>query len=281
MPPGRLHLGRRHRRAACARRSSCSGRRCGRWSSASRCRARSRRSSRRTRCSACSATTGPAAVARASGFGMVSSSCSYAASAMAKSLFQKGADFISAMVFMFASTNLVVELGIVLLVLDGLAVRAAEFVGGPIMIVLLALVGGSCSAAARQRARAAARGARRPRPRRDGRRQRGAQASSNATPWREKLTSEGGVVRRRELHDGRHHDAPQGARDRLRRRRVPHRARADARLERRVHRTATVLDEPRERASSVRSSRSSASSARSATCRWPPRCGTAASASAA
>src|SRR5438874_4972692 len=52
----------------------------------------------------------PTAVARASGFGIVSSSCSYAATAMAKSLFQKGADFVSAMVFMFASTNLVVEL---------------------------------------------------------------------------------------------------------------------------------------------------------------------------
>src|SRR5438309_9104597 len=48
----------------------------------------------------------PASVARASGFGMVSSSCSYAASAMAKSLFQKGADFIASMAFMFASTNL-------------------------------------------------------------------------------------------------------------------------------------------------------------------------------
>ena len=61
----------------------------------------------------------PAAVARASGFGMVSSSCSYAATAMAKSLFQKGADFTTAMIFMFASTNLVLELGIVLLVLMG------------------------------------------------------------------------------------------------------------------------------------------------------------------
>jgi uncharacterized membrane protein YraQ (UPF0718 family)/YHS domain-containing protein len=81
-------------------------------------------------------------VARASGFGMVSSSCSYAASAMAKSLFQKGADFVSAMVFMFASTNLVLELGIVLLVLMGWEFAAAEFVGGPIMIVLLALTGG-------------------------------------------------------------------------------------------------------------------------------------------
>src|SRR5213078_1761372 len=83
----------------------------------------------------------PAAVARASGFGMVSSSCSYAATAMAKSLFQKGADFISAMVFMFASTNLVVELGAVLLILMGWQFAAAEFIGGPIMIVLLVLVG--------------------------------------------------------------------------------------------------------------------------------------------
>ena len=83
----------------------------------------------------------PAAIARASGFGMVSSSCSYAATAMAKSLFQKGADFIAAMTFMFASTNLVVELGVVLLVLLGWQFAAAEFIGGPIMIVLLVLVG--------------------------------------------------------------------------------------------------------------------------------------------
>ena len=84
----------------------------------------------------------PAAVARASAFGMVSSSCSYAASAMAKSLFTKGADFTSAMVFMFASTNLVIELGIVLVILMGWQFAAAEFVGGPIMIVLLAGLGG-------------------------------------------------------------------------------------------------------------------------------------------
>src|SRR3954453_10092225 len=82
------------------------------------------------------------AVARASGFGMVSSSCSFAATAMAKSLFQKGADFTTAMIFMFASTNLVLELGLVLLVLMGWQFALAEFVGGPIMIVLLALVGG-------------------------------------------------------------------------------------------------------------------------------------------
>jgi hypothetical protein len=85
---------------------------------------------------------GPAAVTRASIYGMASSSCSYAASAMAKSLFQKGADFVSSMVFMFASTNLVVELGIVLVVLIGWQFMAAEFVGGAIMIALLALCGG-------------------------------------------------------------------------------------------------------------------------------------------
>src|SRR5256714_5388614 len=84
----------------------------------------------------------PAAVARASGFGMVSSSCSYAATAMAKSLFQKGADFTTAMIFMFASTNLVLELGIAMLVLLGWQFALAEFIGGPVMIVLLALVGG-------------------------------------------------------------------------------------------------------------------------------------------
>ncbi len=84
----------------------------------------------------------PAAIVRASWYGTVSSSCSYAASAMAKSLFSKGADFTSAMVFMIASTNLVVELGLVMLVLLGWQFAAAEFVGGPLMIVLLALSGG-------------------------------------------------------------------------------------------------------------------------------------------
>src|SRR5271165_5113732 len=84
----------------------------------------------------------PAAVARASAYGMVSSSCSYAASAMAKSIFVKGADFVAASVFMFASTNLVIELGIVLVVLMGWQFAVSEFVGGIIMIVLLALVGG-------------------------------------------------------------------------------------------------------------------------------------------
>jgi len=84
----------------------------------------------------------PAAVARATGLGAASSSCSYAAAAMAKSLFQKGADFLAAMAFMVASTNLVLELGIVLVVLMGWQFAAAEFVGGPIMIALLVAAGG-------------------------------------------------------------------------------------------------------------------------------------------
>ena len=84
----------------------------------------------------------PRAATRATFFGMVSSSCSYAATAMAKSLYEKGADFLTAMVFMFASTNLVIELGVVLLILLGWQFAVAEFVGGVIMIVLLTLLGG-------------------------------------------------------------------------------------------------------------------------------------------
>jgi uncharacterized protein len=83
---------------------------------------------------------GPAALTRSSLLGMASSSCSYAASALAKSLFQRGADFTAAMVFMFASTNLVVELGIVLWLLIGWQFTLAEFVGGAIMIVLLGVL---------------------------------------------------------------------------------------------------------------------------------------------
>ena len=79
-------------------------------------------------------------ITRATLFGAASSSCSYAASAMAKTLFQRGADFVNSMVFMFASTNLVVELGIVLWVLMGWQFALAEFVGGVIMIVLFVLL---------------------------------------------------------------------------------------------------------------------------------------------
>jgi uncharacterized membrane protein YraQ (UPF0718 family)/YHS domain-containing protein len=82
----------------------------------------------------------PRTVARSSLLGMASSSCSYAASALAKSLFSRGADFTSSMVFMFASTNLVVELGIVLWLLIGWQFAAAEFVGGAVMIAILAVV---------------------------------------------------------------------------------------------------------------------------------------------
>jgi uncharacterized protein len=82
----------------------------------------------------------PKALGIASIFGAASSSCSYAASAMAKSLFQKGADFTTAMVFMLASTNLVLELGLVLWVLIGWQFAVSEYIGGIIMIGLLALV---------------------------------------------------------------------------------------------------------------------------------------------
>ena len=82
----------------------------------------------------------PGTIAKASFFGMVSSSCSYAASALAHSIYKKGADFTTSMVFMFASTNLVIELGIVLWLLIGWQFAVAEFVGGAVMITLLAIV---------------------------------------------------------------------------------------------------------------------------------------------
>ena len=83
---------------------------------------------------------GPREIGRATLYGAASSSCSYAASAMAKTLFQRGADFVSSMVFMFASTNLVIELGIVIWVLLGWQFALGELVGGVIMIVLFVLV---------------------------------------------------------------------------------------------------------------------------------------------
>ncbi len=78
-------------------------------------------------------------LAVAAGLGAASSSCSYAAVALARSLFRKGADFTAAMAFEIASTNLVVELGVILALLMGWQFTAAEFAGGPIMIVLLAV----------------------------------------------------------------------------------------------------------------------------------------------
>ncbi|HXL88385.1 MAG TPA: permease [Streptosporangiaceae bacterium] len=82
----------------------------------------------------------PKTLAIAAGFGAASSSCSYAAVALARSLFRQGASFTAAMAFEVASTNLVVELGIILALLIGWQFTLAEFIGGPIMIVLLALV---------------------------------------------------------------------------------------------------------------------------------------------
>jgi uncharacterized protein len=76
----------------------------------------------------------------ACGLGAASSSCSYAAVALARSIFRKGADFTAAMVFEFASTNLVIELGIIMAILLGWEFTLGEFVGGPIMIVLLVLL---------------------------------------------------------------------------------------------------------------------------------------------
>jgi uncharacterized membrane protein YraQ (UPF0718 family) len=79
-------------------------------------------------------------VAWATGLGAASSSCSYAAIAIAKSLFQKGASATSALAFQFASTNLVWELGLVLWVLLGWQFTLAEYLGGILMIVLMALL---------------------------------------------------------------------------------------------------------------------------------------------
>jgi len=76
----------------------------------------------------------------ATGLGAASSSCSYAAIAIAKSLFEKGASAASALAFQFASTNLVWELGLVLWVLIGWQFTAAEYVGGIVMIVLMTLL---------------------------------------------------------------------------------------------------------------------------------------------
>src|SRR4051794_732404 len=84
--------------------------------------------------------TGPGPVAKATGLGAASSSCSYAAIAIARSLFEKGASAVTSLAFQFASTNLVWELGLVLWVLIGWQFTLAEFVGGAILIVLMAVL---------------------------------------------------------------------------------------------------------------------------------------------
>jgi uncharacterized membrane protein YraQ (UPF0718 family) len=81
----------------------------------------------------------PRALAMATGLGAASSSCSYAAVALARALLRRGASFTAAMAFEIASTNLVIELGIILALLLSWQFTLAEFVGGPIMIVLMAV----------------------------------------------------------------------------------------------------------------------------------------------
>ncbi|MEU9481035.1 permease [Streptomyces sp. NPDC048191] len=82
----------------------------------------------------------PRTLAVSAALGVASSSCSYAAVALARSLFRKGANFTAAMAFEIASTNLVVELGVILSLLMGWQFTAAEFVGGPVMILVLAVL---------------------------------------------------------------------------------------------------------------------------------------------
>jgi uncharacterized membrane protein YraQ (UPF0718 family) len=82
----------------------------------------------------------PRTLVLATGLGAASSSCSYAAVALARALFRQGADFTAAMAFEVASTNLVIELGVILALLMGWQFTLAEFTGGPLMIVFLAVL---------------------------------------------------------------------------------------------------------------------------------------------
>jgi uncharacterized membrane protein YraQ (UPF0718 family)/YHS domain-containing protein len=121
-------------------------------------------------------------VALATGLGAASSSCSYAATAIARSMFQKGASFATAMVFQFASTNLVFEIGIVLWIFLGWRFTLAEFVGGIFLIALMWLgtrlfITRKLEADARVHAEAAVAG------------HEHATAASEGITWRERLTS--------------------------------------------------------------------------------------------
>src|SRR6201747_1348327 len=84
--------------------------------------------------------SGARPVTLATALGAASSSCSYAAVAIAKSLFQKGASAATALAFQFASTNLVVELGVVIWILIGWQFTLAEFIGGIVLIAIMAVV---------------------------------------------------------------------------------------------------------------------------------------------
>lgn len=189
----------------------------------------------------------PRTVAKASFFGAISSSCSYAASALAKSLFARGADFTSVMVFMFASTNLVVELGLVLWLLIGWQFAVAEFFGGALMIALLTLVlpravPAAWLAQARDRldagesARAAGRRAIRTRP--GGRRRR---VVARTDSLARRLGGCRGLRHQRSDH------AAQGTSRRIPDRRLRHDGRTDVVLAFAVRHRARLLVDPRER----------------------------------
>src|SRR3954449_7462126 len=125
--------------------------------------------------------SGPRPVALATGLGAASSSCSYAAVAIAKSLFQKGASAASALAFQFASTNLVWELGLVLWILLGWQFALAEYLGGIVMIVLMTVglrlfVSRASEEIAREHAQAADSGHQH-------------QSAGGHMAWRERLTS--------------------------------------------------------------------------------------------
>jgi uncharacterized membrane protein YraQ (UPF0718 family)/YHS domain-containing protein len=125
--------------------------------------------------------SGAGAVGLATGLGAASSSCSYAAVAIAKSLFQKGASAATALAFQFASTNLVWELGLVLWVLIGWQFTLAEYLGGLVMIALMAvLLRAFVSPRLEREARVHAEQA-------DAGHQH--RAASQAMPWRRRLTS--------------------------------------------------------------------------------------------
>jgi len=83
---------------------------------------------------------GPRSLTFATLYGIASSSCSYAAVALARSIFQKGASFVSSMAFELASTNLVIELGIILFVILGWQFAAAEYFGGIVMVIFIGLI---------------------------------------------------------------------------------------------------------------------------------------------
>jgi hypothetical protein len=124
---------------------------------------------------------GPRPVLRATGLGAASSSCSYAAIAIAKSLFQKGASAASALAFQFASTNLVWELGLVLWILLGWQFTLGEFVGGIVLIGLMwllhrAFISPRLEAHAREHAQRADAG-------------HVHHTAESTRPWRERLTS--------------------------------------------------------------------------------------------